>query len=142
MAEPLDESIPEDLNVRRAARLTAWLGIVYSILVVASFALLNRTPGPTSSDEDYLSFYAAEFVPADGASRKKWENERRQRVSEPSIITIDLESLSVQLRGADRARVEFTQTYVSDTYSDTVNKVLDFVWQDSTWKIVAERVVD
>ena len=59
MAEPLDESIPEDLNVRRAARLTAWLGIVYSILVVASFALLNRTPGPTSSDEDYLSFYSS-----------------------------------------------------------------------------------
>lgn len=59
MAEPLDESIPEGLNVRRTASLTAWLAIAYALLVMASYALLTQIPGPSATDEEYLSFYAS-----------------------------------------------------------------------------------
>lgn len=59
MPPPPAEAIPEGRNVRRAAKLTAWLGITYSVLVVTSFALLVGTPGPTATDADYVKFYSS-----------------------------------------------------------------------------------
>ncbi|HEX6286548.1 MAG TPA: hypothetical protein VFZ80_03610 [Acidimicrobiia bacterium] len=57
MSPLLAQEIPEGLNVRRAAKLTAWLGIAYSLLVLGSYYMLSLAPRPSSSDEEYLAFY-------------------------------------------------------------------------------------
>ncbi len=45
---------------RRAAILTAWLGIVQAALLLLSFWLLTRIPGPRSPDEEFVDFYESD----------------------------------------------------------------------------------
>ena len=45
---------------RRSARLTAWLGIAQAVLLLASTWLLSLIPGPTTSDEEFIEFYASD----------------------------------------------------------------------------------
>ena len=42
---------------RRAATLTARLGVVHSLLTLAAYALLAQAPGLSASDEEILEFY-------------------------------------------------------------------------------------
>ena len=90
--------------------------------------------------EDYLSFYAAEFLPADGMTRADWEASRRERVSRPEFVRIEVAILDTQAEGEDRASVTFLQAYESDTYSDQVTKTLNLVKRESGWKILGEIV--
>ena len=93
------------------------------------------------SDQDpsrYLSHYASSFSPGDGVSREEWASTRRQRLTQPRFIRIDLEDLEFQ-GDADRAVVTFRQRYSSDTFSDLVEKRLDLQTIDGRWKIVGEE---
>ena len=90
--------------------------------------------------ENYLSFYSPDFVPADGSTRRDWESLRRERVSRPAFIRVALSSIAVEPLTQDRHLVRFSQLYQSDTFRDRVTKVLELVWVDQTWRIVAERV--
>lgn len=89
---------------------------------------------------DYLSFYTDDFVPTEGSNHSDWQALRRQRILEPSFIRITLSTVGVEPIDENHSRVRFTQSYQSDSLTDHVVKVLDFVWRDSDWKIVAERV--
>ena len=89
---------------------------------------------------EYLSFYTDDFVPTEGSDHSDWQALRRQRILEPSFIRITLSSVGVEPIDENHSRVRFTQSYHSDSLTDHVVKVLDFVWRDSDWKIVAERV--
>ena len=53
--EPIDP-----VAVRRVARLTAAIGVVFGVLALVSFWLLSRIPRGTASDEEILSFYASD----------------------------------------------------------------------------------
>lgn len=54
------ETVKPERSPRRSALLTAWLGIVQAILLLASAWLLSLIPGPKSSDEEFLEFYASD----------------------------------------------------------------------------------
>lgn len=45
-------------SLRRAARLTALAGAIHAVLFLASFWLVTRTPGATSSNEELVAFYS------------------------------------------------------------------------------------
>ena len=90
--------------------------------------------------EDYLSFYAPEFLPANGMTREAWAASRRERIAKPEYIRIDIAILDTEPESDDRAAVTFLQAYESDTYSDQVTKTLALVKREDGWKIIGETV--
>ena len=56
----MDSARDAGRSVRRAAILTASVGIAYAVLFLISFALLSGTPGPQASDSEIVDFYTRE----------------------------------------------------------------------------------
>ena len=88
----------------------------------------------------YLATYAPDFVPEGGLARATWEQQRRDRIARPSRIAVRALNPEIVKVGDDRVRVSFVQEYQSDTFSDQVNKVLEFKSSSSGWKIVREFI--
>ncbi len=88
----------------------------------------------------YLAFYAPSFRPPSGLSRERWEARRRERITRPRSIEIEVSDLEIGLAGPGRARATFTQRYRSDTFRDVVSKTLELEKVGAKWKIVAEAV--
>ncbi len=96
----------------------------------------------SSQDPDsYLAFYADGFAPADGTPREAWAANRRDRLTAPSSIAVEVEIVDTQI-DASSADVTFLQSYTSDRFSDRVRKVLRFVRENGAWKIASEAVVE
>ena len=89
--------------------------------------------------EDYLSFYAPDFRPADGLDRAAWEARRRERLRRPAYIRVTISGLSAESAGDGAVRATFGQEYESDTFSDRVSKILTLVERDGRWLILTER---
>lgn len=87
---------------------------------------------------DYLGFYAPDFAPAGGISRGDWVIQRRQRLSTPKWIKVEVGKMTQESIAEDRVSVSFPQTYEADTYSDEVVKTLVLVWLDDSWRIASE----
>lgn len=87
----------------------------------------------------YLSLYAEGFLVPDGLSRKQWEERRRQRLSAPRFIDVEISALGGPYElEPDRMMVSFRQEYTSDGYSDVVLKTLELVREDGSWRILSE----
>ena len=91
--------------------------------------------------DGYLSYYGGDFIPPGGLDRGVWESQRRTRLGHPAFIEIDIDDVAVEMRGVDRADVEFAQEYRSDTYQDRVRKRLRMAWDGFDWKIIGEQSV-
>nr|VFK43647.1 MAG: Tetratricopeptide repeat-containing protein [Candidatus Kentron sp. TC]VFK45160.1 MAG: Tetratricopeptide repeat-containing protein [Candidatus Kentron sp. TC]VFK58318.1 MAG: Tetratricopeptide repeat-containing protein [Candidatus Kentron sp. TC] len=90
--------------------------------------------------EDYLEFYAPTFLPADGRSLASWKALRRNRLSSPTFISVRISRPRVIISGNDKARIRFTQKYRSNTYQDTVRKVIGMIRIDGNWRFIREEV--
>ena len=93
--------------------------------------------------QNYLASYAKDFVLPKGQSRSAWEAERHSRIGKRSgSITVRLENVRVNMEGADRATVRFTQYYHSSALRmrNTTSKILIMVKQNGNWQIKEERV--
>ncbi|MDP3859510.1 MAG: tetratricopeptide repeat protein [Stagnimonas sp.] len=88
----------------------------------------------------YIAQYASDFMPEGGLTRASWEQQRRDRISRPSRIAVRALNPEITRIGADRVRVNFTQDYQSDSFSDQVNKTLELRATDGGWKIVREYI--
>ncbi len=86
----------------------------------------------------YLSHYHPEFKPSRGLSRSAWEQQRRQRIAKPRFIEIEVLDPEITRISDDEARIEFLQTYRSNTYSDESRKYLRMKKDGEAWKIVRE----
>ena len=84
--------------------------------------------------DDYLSFYASVFAPP-GVSRGGWEKTRRERLTRPLFIEVELSNVRSQIHGPDHATVSFDQVYRSDTFGDSIVKTLELVREADLWKI-------
>ena len=84
----------------------------------------------------YFAAYASDFA-ADGLSHKKWEDQRRERISSPKSIEVQFSDLSINQQG-DTATATFRQDYRSDRFSSTVTKTLKLALQKGQWRIVEE----
>ena len=89
--------------------------------------------------DGYLASYAKEFIPSKGLSKKTWEKRRTERLLVPSFIEIILSNINIYMRGNNYAKVDFTQTYKSDTYKDRAKKELLMEKIDGEWLIVQEQ---
>lgn len=88
--------------------------------------------------EAYLAMYAADFKLPDGQDRAAWEAERRERVSRPEFIKVDISQFSFRTLASDKVRVRFTQRYESNIVQDRMRKTIIFGWRDGAWKILEE----
>ena len=88
--------------------------------------------------DDYLSHYAIDFLPADGSSRIVWAAQRRERLTRPKSISVEISDLQITALDDGRARVGFEQAYRASHYQDQVDKTLELTREDGAWKIVRE----
>ena len=88
--------------------------------------------------DGYLAAYASDFRPANGAALASWIDYRRQRLSAPGFIQVDVGDIDVEMTGSDRARATFVQGYRSDNYQDQVIKTLTMRRTGEGWQIVTE----
>ena len=88
----------------------------------------------------YLAHYAKDFKTPKGESRGDWEKARKQRISAPKKIEVEVESPKVSISGDNAASVSFRQVYRSDVVKATGAKTLVMVKSNGKWLIHEERV--
>ena len=88
----------------------------------------------------YLAHYAKDFKTPKGESRADWEKARRQRISAPKKIEVEIESPKVNMSGEDNASISFRQVYRSDVIKASGTKTLVMVKSNEKWLIHEERV--
>lgn len=88
----------------------------------------------------YLAHYAKDFKTPKGEPRGEWEKGRKQRISSPKKIEVEIESPKVSISGDNAASVSFRQVYRSDVVKATGTKTLVMVKSNGKWLIHEERV--
>ena len=88
----------------------------------------------------YLAHYAKDFKTPKGESRGDWEKTRRQRISAPKKIEVEIKSPKVSISGDNAASVSFHQVYRSDFVKAAGTKTLIMVKSNGKWLIHEERV--
>jgi Flp pilus assembly protein TadD/ketosteroid isomerase-like protein len=102
-------------------------------------AVDNWAKAWSAKDADkYLASYAESFKPAKGESRKVWAQTRRERVSRPASINVEVGTPKVSINGADGAKVSFTQTYQADGKPIRTAKTLVMKKTNGAWLIDQE----
>jgi len=71
-----------------------------------------------------------------------WEAQRRNRLSRPNFIKIDVDAPSVELSSPNNATVVFTQRHESDRFSDRVVKTMEFAVTDGRCLIMREITIE
>lgn len=89
--------------------------------------------------DQYLSLYSDAFELAPGESRVLWEMNRRERVSAPSYIQIDLAYDAFTRVTETTVDVKLRQSYRSDRYREISNKTLRLAKEASGWRIIGEQ---
>ena len=95
----------------------------------------------TQNVDQYLASYSDTFVPAKGLSRKAWEQQRRERITRPSKINVELSNTTAALEDANTGRVKFRQLYVADGKPIRTNKTLVLKKVGGTW-LIDQEVAD
>lgn len=88
----------------------------------------------------YLAHYAKDFKTPKGEPRAEWEKLRKQRVSAPKKIEVEVVSPKVAIKDENTASVSFHQNYRSDVIKASGTKTLDMVKVNGKWLIHEERV--
>lgn len=88
--------------------------------------------------ESYLSYYAADFETPDRLARNAWENQRRQRISAPSFINVDVQISKITVAGNEATAI-FRQKYKSDKLASDNTKTVKLVKSGDRWMIRSER---
>ncbi|HEU0189339.1 MAG TPA: nuclear transport factor 2 family protein, partial [Gallionella sp.] len=89
--------------------------------------------------DSYLSFYADDFNTPGGESRAAWSAVRKERISAPKSIHIDISNATVKFNDGNHATVKFRQSYRANHLKATGNKTLLMVKSGDKWLIQEER---
>ncbi|RQO43979.1 hypothetical protein DBV14_25670 [Variovorax sp. KBW07] len=89
--------------------------------------------------ERYLAAYAPEFTPARKQDRKRWEAERRTRITGKSKISVTVDDLVISVNG-QTASARFKQIYSADKLKNTDRKTLELQRVGNQWLIRKETV--
>jgi len=87
----------------------------------------------------YLAAYSPKFKPPGGESRPSWENSRRERITSPKKIVVELTDIHIKDLGANRYQANFRQSYRSDKLVSRTHKVMELVKSGHKWQIIEER---
>ena len=87
----------------------------------------------------YLSFYAKDFQVPGGETRASWEAARRERISAPKNIHVDVRILTIQFPDNNHAVVKFRQSYRATHLKTVSNKTWLMVKSGDKWLIQQDR---
>lgn len=87
---------------------------------------------------NYINSYTRDYSHRKDKSHVDWVTLRRQRLSAPKFIRVNLKQLYAKRLSNKSASVQFLQHYQSDTINDSINKVLILVIEEGQWKIQQE----
>ena len=88
--------------------------------------------------EKYLASYADSFQTPDGQPRKDWEDSRRDRISKPASINVDLSNIQVKMQDDSHAKVSFKQSYRAGKVSMRAAKTMMLKKSSGKWLIEQE----
>ena len=88
--------------------------------------------------EAYLAFYSSNYKTPDGRAFDEWSTERKERVTRPEFIKVEISSIKIDLR-ENNAKVRFQQRYESNILKDASKKTLAMAREGQSWKIIEER---
>jgi tetratricopeptide (TPR) repeat protein len=104
----------------------------------AQTAVMAWAQAWSNKDMDtYLAAYGPDFTPSGKHSRSAWEQDRRDRITGKSHITVKITDLSSKVNG-DEAVVKFRQTYKADSLSVSSRKTLVLHKTNGLWLITKE----
>jgi tetratricopeptide (TPR) repeat protein len=86
----------------------------------------------------YLSYYANDFQPANGMSRKAWVDQRHARIKGNDNITVKIATPKVTVDG-NTATAKFQQEYDSKQVHSNAPKTMIMTKQGNKWLIQQER---
>lgn len=89
----------------------------------------------------YLAAYSSEFTPPDDMDLATWKKKRTTNLARPKFIHVTIKDPVVELLTDNHLLITFTQGFESDTYQDSVIKILTMVMEKGSWKIREERSV-
>lgn len=102
-------------------------------------AVSNWAQAWSSKDLDkYFASYSDSFIPAKGQSRKDWDKTRRERISRPASINVDIANPTITMDGTENAKVSFKQTYKADGKPIRTDKTLLLKKTNGSWLIEQE----
>jgi Flp pilus assembly protein TadD len=88
--------------------------------------------------DQYFASYGAGFQPAKGESRKTWEQQRRERITRPAKIIVEVSNINITTTTDDSAKVRFKQSYRADAKPIYTSKTLMMKKQGNDWFIEQE----
>ena len=88
--------------------------------------------------DQYFASYGASFQPAKGESRKAWEQQRRERITRPAKINVEVSNINITSIEANSAKVRFKQSYRADSKPIYTTKTLVMKKQGNNWFIEQE----
>ena len=88
--------------------------------------------------DKYLASYSETFKPAKGESRKVWAQTRKERVSRPASISVEVTDPKVTLEDGNNAKVSFKQIYKADGKPIRTSKTLVLKKANGAWLIEQE----
>lgn len=86
----------------------------------------------------YLAAYSPKFKPSGNESHAAWEKNRRERVTTPKKISVEITNLQIKELDAKHYQASFRQSYRSDSFSSSTHKVLELVKSGHSWLITEE----
>jgi len=86
----------------------------------------------------YFASYGASFQPAKGQNRKEWEDQRKDRISKPSKISVNLSNINITSIDSNNAKVRFKQAYRADGKPIYTTKTLVMKKEGDNWYIQQE----
>ncbi len=89
--------------------------------------------------DQYLSYYSDRFTPVGKPDRKSWEDYRRERISAPKSIRVEVVSPKIRLLKDHLAEVVYRQVYQTEDSRLTSRKRLELVWEHGVWRILSEK---
>lgn len=87
--------------------------------------------------DQYFASYGASFKPAQGLSRQAWEQQRKERISKPSKINVEVSNLKIDADDST-AKAKFKQSYRADGKPIRTSKTLLMKRDGDNWYIVEE----
>ncbi|HYN54625.1 MAG TPA: tetratricopeptide repeat protein [Methylotenera sp.] len=88
--------------------------------------------------DKYFASYGAGFKPAKGETRKAWEQQRKERITNPNKISVELSNINITSVDSENAKVRFKQSYRADGKPISTTKTLMMKKDGDNWFIEQE----
>ncbi len=88
--------------------------------------------------DKYFASYGSNFNPAKGESRKAWEVQRRERITRPTKISVELSNINITSIDSNNAKVSFKQSYQAGDKPIYTSKTLIMKKSGDNWLIEKE----